>query len=79
MSSAALGKPSARIVVRRMQESDLPAARSIVRLAFGTFLGAPNPEDFWPDREYVGTRWRADPASAFSAEFTGAVLHSSAL
>jgi GNAT superfamily N-acetyltransferase len=76
MSSAALAEPSARIVVRPMRESDLPAARSIVRLAFGTFLGVPNPEDFWPDREYVGTRWRADPTSAFSAEIDGTLVGS---
>jgi GNAT superfamily N-acetyltransferase len=59
-----------------MRESDLAAARSIVRLAFGTFLGLPNPEDLWPDRDYVRTRWRADPAAAFSAELDGTLVGS---
>jgi GNAT superfamily N-acetyltransferase len=59
-----------------MRESDLAAARRIVRLAFGTYLGAPNPENFWPDLDYAGTRWRADPASALAAEVAGTLVGS---
>ena len=47
--------------VRAMIESDLPEARAILCLAFGTFPGVPNPETLWPDRDYVFTRWRANP------------------
>jgi GNAT superfamily N-acetyltransferase len=51
-----------------MSESDLAEARTIVSLAFGTFLGVPNPETLWPDRDYVFTRWRTNPGGALAAE-----------
>ena len=54
-----------------MKEADLGEARRIFRLAFGTFLGVPDPEAFWADREYVFTRWRADPGAALIAEESG--------
>ena len=54
-----------------MKEADLGEARRIFRLAFGTFLGVPDPEAFWADREYVFTRWRADPGAALIAEENG--------
>jgi len=40
-------------VVGKLDEKDLPEAARIVRLAFGTFIGAPDPETFWADRDYV--------------------------
>lgn len=64
------------ITIRPLMENDLPAARQIVCLAFGTFLGAPEPEKFWPDLDYVSTRWRADSASAFGAEIDGELVGS---
>ncbi len=59
------------ISVRPMQEADLVEARRIFRVAFGTFIGVPDPEAFWTDREYVFTRWRADPGAALVAETNG--------
>jgi len=38
------------VSVRPMEESDLVEARRIFRVAFGTFLGVPKPEDFRADR-----------------------------
>ena len=76
-SRAPRGTAGARrqeVVVRALVESDLPAAQRIFRLAFGTFLGAPDPETFWTDRDYLRGRWRADPASAFAAELDGALV-----
>ncbi len=64
------------ITIRPLMENDLPAARQIVCLAFGTFLGAPEPEKFWSDLDYVSTRWRADSASAFGAEIDGELVGS---
>jgi len=43
-------------------------ADRIIRLAFGTFVGAPEPEQFWSDLDYARTRWLADPTAAFGAE-----------
>lgn len=59
------------ISVRPLQENDLSAADHIMRLAFGTFLGLPEPTAFMGDADYVRTRWRADPSAAFGAEVGG--------
>jgi GNAT superfamily N-acetyltransferase len=64
------------ISVRPMSETDLVEARRIFRVAFGTFIGVPNPEDFWADREYVFTRWRTDPSAALVAEISGQLVGS---
>ena len=53
MSTPAQGKELASVSVRPMRETDLIEARKIFRTAFGTFLGVPDPESFWADREYV--------------------------
>ena len=39
--------------IRALTQADLPEAQRIVRVAFGTFLGAPDPEKFWSDLDYV--------------------------
>lgn len=54
-----------------MKESDLPDADRIFRLAFGTFLGMPDPMAFSGDADYIGTRYRADPPAALAAEVDG--------
>ena len=56
------------ISVRPLREADLDAADRIMRLAFGTFLGLPDPISFMGDAGYVRPRWRADPSAAFAAE-----------
>ena len=55
------------ISVRPLSETDLSEADHIMRLAFGTFLGLPDPSGFLGDAQYVRTRWSADPAAAFGA------------
>jgi len=59
-----------------MQEPDLPVARTILSLAFGTFLGMPDPSTFALDKNYVGTRWKANPEAALIAEAEGAIVGS---
>ena len=59
------------VIVRPLEETDLPEADRILRLAFGTFLGLPDPSGFLGDADYVRTRWLADPAAAFAAEIDG--------
>jgi len=64
------------IVVRQLSESDLSAADQVFRLAFGTFLGLPDPATTWADVNYVHTRWRADPTAALGAEVDGELVAS---
>ena len=67
---------SKNVAVRPLLEADLGAADRVMRLAFGTFLGLPDPLQFMGDRDYVYTRWRADPSAAFCAEAEGVVVGS---
>ena len=59
------------ITVRPLHERDLPTADYIMRVAFGTFIGLPEPAAFMGDASYVRTRWLADPNAAFAAEASG--------
>jgi GNAT superfamily N-acetyltransferase len=54
----------------------LSGAGRIIRLAFGTFMGAPKPEQLWADMDYAHSRWRADPTAAFGAELDGELVGS---
>lgn len=55
------------IEIRPLQQADLPEADRIFRLAFGTFLGMPDPMQFAGDADLVHTRWRAAPEAALGA------------
>ncbi len=59
------------VSVLPLREDDLPVADRIMRLAFGTFLGLPDPRTFMGDADYVRTRWLADNVAAFGAEIDG--------
>jgi GNAT superfamily N-acetyltransferase len=61
-------------VIRVLAEADLPEAQHIVRVAFGTFLGAPDPEQFWSDLDYVYGRFGAEHTASFAAENDQGVL-----
>jgi GNAT superfamily N-acetyltransferase len=64
------------ISVRPLRESDLSIADQIMRLAFGTFLGLPEPASFMGDASYVRTRWKANPDAAFAAEINNELVGS---
>lgn len=64
------------VFIRPLKENELGEADRIFRLAFGTFLGLPDPLAFMGDADYVRTRWQADPASAFAAEVDGELVGS---
>ena len=63
-------------MIRPLREDDIPEASRIVRLAFGTFLRVPDPENFVSDMDYVKTRWRADTSAAFAADDQGRLVGS---
>ena len=64
------------IIVRALTESDLPAADHIMRVAFGTYLGAPDPVTVFGDADYVKTRYLAAPDCAWVAELDGEIVGS---
>lgn len=55
------------IEIRPLGESDLRAAERIFRLAFGTFLGMPEPSAFMGDADLTTNRRHAAPAAALGA------------
>lgn len=61
-------------VIRPLTTADLPQARRICCTAFGTFLGAPDPENFWADRDYVHGRFGAEHVASFAAELDGELV-----
>ena len=68
--------PSTPPAIAPLAEFELPEARRIVRTAFGTFLGVPDPEAFWADRDLVYGRWRAPHVAAFGASIEGHLVGS---
>lgn len=74
--TTASGNDSGEVSIRLMLEDDLDRVDGIFRRAFGTFLGAPEPESFFGDSDMVRTRWRADPGAALVAELGGGVVGS---
>jgi GNAT superfamily N-acetyltransferase len=59
-----------------MAEEDLQEADRIIRLAFGTFMGHENPEDYRSDARYANPRYNADPSASFVAESNGKIIGS---
>jgi len=64
------------LAIRPLREQDLPTADRLYRLAFGTFIGLPNPLLFSGDTAYIHTRWTADPTATFAAELNGELVGS---
>lgn len=64
------------ITIRPLDQHDLPEAERIFRLAFGTFLGLPDPMAFMGDADLVHTRWRAAPAATLGAYLDNALVGS---
>jgi len=64
------------IIIRHMAEEDLSEADRIIRLAFGTFMGHDNPEDYRSDARYANPRYNADPSASFVAESNGKIIGS---
>ncbi|MBW2144897.1 MAG: GNAT family N-acetyltransferase, partial [Deltaproteobacteria bacterium] len=64
------------ISIRLLKEIDLEDAEQIFRLAFGTFLGVPDPANFSIDKACIHSRWNADHTAAFGAEVDGKLVGS---
>jgi GNAT superfamily N-acetyltransferase len=62
------------IRIGSLKESDLPEADRIVRLAFGTFLGVPDPINFMGDRNFIAPRFHAKHVKVFAARLDGRLI-----
>src|SRR6202453_4869959 len=70
------GAGGSQSVIGTLAEHDLPLAERIFRVAFGTFLGVPDPETFWSDRDLVYGRWRSPHVAAIGATIDGSLVGS---
>ena len=64
------------IKVGLLKQSEVEDADRIVRLAFGTFLGLPNPLDFMGDRSFMTARWRSTHVKVIAAREDGRLIGS---
>ena len=62
--------------VRPMRADDVDSADRVMRLAFGTVRGLPDPSAAFGDADSVRTRFRAAPECAWAAEVDGEVVGS---
>ncbi|MBL1076881.1 GNAT family N-acetyltransferase [Nocardia sp. 2] len=76
MSTATTEPNATGTAYRPLRESELAQADSIFRLAFGTFIGLPDPLRFAETADCVRTRWAADPQAAFAGLVNGRVAGS---
>lgn len=64
------------VTVGPLKESELTEADRIFRVAFGTFLGLPNPGDFMGDRNFLISRWHAPHVKTLAARDNGRLIGS---
>jgi GNAT superfamily N-acetyltransferase len=64
------------IKVGPLKQGELEEGDRIVRLAFGTFLGMPNPLDFMGDRQYLKPRWGSAHVKVVAAREGGRLIGS---
>lgn len=67
------------IKVGPLKQNELAEADRIVRLAFGTFLGLPNPLDFMGDRNFMLPRWRSAHVRVIAAREAGRLVGTNVL
>ena len=69
-------KAANRITVGPLKQSELTEADRIFRVAFGTFIGMPNPADFMGDRNLLISRWYAPHVKTLAARDNGRLIGS---
>jgi len=63
-------------IIRPLEASDLDEGATIMRHAFGTFLGVPDLDNFWTDFDYAHGRFAATHVAGFAADEDGALAGS---
>jgi len=64
------------IRVGLLKRDEVEEAARIVRLAFGTFLGVPDPLEFMGDRDLLTPRWRSSHVKVLAARDAGRLIGS---
>src|SRR5208337_1504546 len=64
------------IRVGLLKENELEEADCIAKIAFGTFLGLPNPLTFMGDRDFMASRWRSSHVKVLAAREGGRLIGS---
>ena len=64
------------IQIAPLKKTELEEADRIVRIAFGTFLGIPNPPDFMGDRSFIIPHWHATNTKFLAARDNGRLIGS---
>jgi GNAT superfamily N-acetyltransferase len=64
------------IQVGPLKQGEVEEAVHILRLAFGTFLGVPNPLEFLGDRDLVTPRWHSPHVKVLAAREGGRLIGS---
>ncbi len=59
-----------------LKQNEIQEADRIVRLAFGTFLGVPDPLAFMGDRHFMAPRWRSPHVKVVAARLDGRLIGS---
>ena len=67
------------VKVGLLRESEVDEAHRIVRLAFGTFLGLPDPMQFMGDRNFMRPRWRSRNTKVLAARADGRLIGSNVI
>jgi predicted N-acetyltransferase YhbS len=73
------GPDVSRLVVRPIRDDEIDPADRIFRVAFGTYLGMPDPARFGGDGDCVRTRTRSDAVDTLVAEIDGEVVGSNVI
>src|ERR1700734_738252 len=67
---------NSQIRVGLLKKEEVEEAARILRLAFGTFLGGPNPLEFMGDRDLLTPRWRSSHVKVLAARDAGRLIGS---
>lgn len=67
------------IKVGPLKKHEIDEADRIFRMAFGTFLGLPNPADFMGDRDLMKSRWQAKHVRVIAARQDGRLIGSNVI
>jgi|HubBroStandDraft_6_1064221.scaffolds.fasta_scaffold02175_12 GNAT superfamily N-acetyltransferase len=65
---------SQRVKIGLLKKAELAEADRILRVAFGTFLGLPNPAGFMDDRDLLISRWHGPHVEVLAARQDGRLI-----